>query len=81
MRSKQRVGVVIVPRRTSQHTVLLLSVIPIFAPLPYVASHVVQTTKIRLKASYRTSPWIAVVIAFNAWPSRSQSQIFASSPA
>ena len=64
-RSKQSAGEVTVPRRTAQHTVLRLSIVPIFAPLPYVASHVVQTTKIRLKASHRTSPWIAVVIAFN----------------
>src|SRR5580704_5024332 len=64
IRSKQVVGVAIAPRRAAQHTSALKNR-QIFAPLPYVASHIVQTTKILLKASHWTSPWVAVVIAFN----------------
>src|ERR1700722_4260145 len=64
-RRKQRVGVERVPRRTAHHAVLRLSIVPIFAPLPYVPSHVVQTKLVGLKAAHRTSPWITGVIAFN----------------
>jgi hypothetical protein len=55
---QQKVWVVIDPRRTAQH-------IAIFAPLPHIASHVVQPKLVGRKASHWTSPWIAVVIAFN----------------
>ena len=69
LRSKQIGGVIIAPRRTAHHTVFHLSIIPINAPLPYVASHVVQPKLVCRKASRWTSPWIAVVIAFNDWVS------------
>ena len=45
--SKQTVAVVIVPRRTAQHAAFFLRrVIPVFAPLPDVPSHVIQPVRV-----------------------------------
>jgi hypothetical protein len=53
------------PRRTAQHTIFILRIVPILAPLPHVASHIIQPILICREAPDRTRPRVPIFIAFD----------------
>jgi hypothetical protein len=56
------------PRRTAQHTVFILRIVPILAPLPYVASHIIQPILICREALDRTRPRVPIVTPLDYGP-------------
>jgi len=56
------------PRRTAQHTVFILRIVPILAPLPHVASHIIQPILICREAPDRTRPRVPIVITLDHGP-------------
>ena len=67
VRRKHSISAPSFPRCSAPHTVLFFKFIPVFTPLPYVASHVVQPKLVRWKAPHGASSRIPVVVAFNDW--------------
>jgi hypothetical protein len=50
------------PRRAAQHTVFILRIVPILAPLPHIASHIIQPILICREAPDRTRPRVPIFI-------------------
>src|ERR1700736_86934 len=67
-RCEQKVGVAMAPRRTAQHTVFILRIVPVLAPLPHVASHIIQPILICREAPDRTRPRVSIVITLDHGP-------------
>src|SRR6516165_3274147 len=65
---EQKVGVAMAPRRTAQHTVFILRIVPILAPLPHVASHIIQPILICREAPDRTRARAPIVITLDHGP-------------
>ena len=64
-RCEQKAGVAMAPRRTAQHTIFILRIVPILAPLPHVASHIIQPILICHEAPDRTRPRIPIFITLD----------------
>src|SRR5690349_9118894 len=60
-RGEQMIAAATVPRCTTQHTEFMLRIVPILAPLPNVASHIIQSTVICRKTPNRTRTRVSIV--------------------
>jgi hypothetical protein len=73
-RRQQMAGLVVIPRSATTHTVPLIFVIPILAPLPHVASDVEEPEPIRRKTAHRRGIHKTIVITgITSFPCRSSS--------